>query len=345
MVIDETGLFPERSRDLLAGLRSSVSAKGGRIVHISVRGDSPLYAEILANPATVAHVYAAPDDCDIDDRAAWYAANPTLGQIKQIQYMEDEVVRIAAAPGDEPSFRAYDLNQGLSPTLEMICTPADLKACFVDDLPPREGPAYLGFDFGAATSGTSATCVWPRSGRVETWLSFGDNPTLKKRSLRDDAPYLEMEKRGELKTHPGRVVNLDSFLSDLQTDLVGVRVAGAAADSYKDSEAKDFLDRAAVRWPITFRRVGAGRDGGQDIRAFQRLVLTQQLKMLPNLSLSTAISKSTLRRDGNGNPGLDKAKQNGRIDVLSSAVIACGLAEPHFSRPARPRRYRSAIAR
>ena len=41
VVVDETGLFPERARELLAGLRSSVSAKGGRIIHISVRGDSP----------------------------------------------------------------------------------------------------------------------------------------------------------------------------------------------------------------------------------------------------------------------------------------------------------------
>ena len=32
VIVDETGLMPERSRELLAGLRSSVSAKGGRIV-------------------------------------------------------------------------------------------------------------------------------------------------------------------------------------------------------------------------------------------------------------------------------------------------------------------------
>lgn len=61
VIVDETGLMPERSRDLLAGLRSSVSAKGGRTIHISVRGDSPLYREILSNPATVAHVYEPPD--------------------------------------------------------------------------------------------------------------------------------------------------------------------------------------------------------------------------------------------------------------------------------------------
>ena len=76
VLVDECGLFPERARDLLAGLRSSVSARNGRIRHISILGDSPLFAEILANPACVSHVYAAPDECDLDDEAAWRAANP-----------------------------------------------------------------------------------------------------------------------------------------------------------------------------------------------------------------------------------------------------------------------------
>ena len=56
--VDETGLFPLRARDLLAGLRSSVSARAGKIRHISVRGDSQLFAEILDNPAVPSHVYA-----------------------------------------------------------------------------------------------------------------------------------------------------------------------------------------------------------------------------------------------------------------------------------------------
>ena len=67
VIVDETGLLPERARDLLAGLRSSVSARDGRIRHISIRGDSPLFREILENPAVVSHIHAAPDDCAIDD--------------------------------------------------------------------------------------------------------------------------------------------------------------------------------------------------------------------------------------------------------------------------------------
>ena len=335
VLIDETGLMPERARELLAGLRSSVSAKGGRIVHISVRGDSPLFREVLENPANVCHVYAAPAGCRIDDRDAWAAANPGLGTIKQLDYMVNEVERIAGAPGDEPSFRAFDLNEALNPARAMIFSPDDLRQCFVRDVPEREGPAFIGLDFGEAVSGSAACVIWPTSGRTETWLAFGDVPDLPTRGRRDDAPYVQMERRGELRTYPGRVVPVASFLADLQADLSGSRVAGAAADSYKDSEALDFLDRAAVRWPVQFRRVGAGKDGGRDVRAFQRLVIQRRLRMAENLSLATAISKSTVRYDGNGNPGLDRANSRGRIDVLSAAVIAAGLAEPAFDRPVR----------
>ena len=338
VVIDETGLMPERARELLAGLRSSVSAKGGRVIHISVKGDSPLFAEVLSNPATVKRIFAAPDGCTLDDEAAWAAANPGLGTIKMTSYMEAEVERIRGAPHDEPSFRAYDLNQALSPTREMICSPDDLRACFVAELPPRDGPCFLGFDFGEAVSSTAAAAVWPTTGRVETWMAFGDIPALAERARRDSAPYVAMKARGELRTYPGRIVRPDIFLSDLQTDLAETRVAAAGADSYKDSEIKDFFDRAAVRWPIDFRRVGAGKDGGRDVRAFQRLVLQKKLALSENLSLVSAISKSTLRRDGNGNPGLDRATGRGRIDVLSAAVIACGLAESAFDRPVRRKR-------
>ena len=344
VLIDETGLMPERGRELLAGLRSSVSAKGGRIVHISVRGDSPLFAELLANPATVAHVFSAPDGCAIDDQAAWAAANPGLGTIKQTAYMGHEVNRIrSGAPADEPSFRAFDLNQNLSPVREMILSPDDLRACFVAELPPRSGSCFIGFDFGEATSSTAAAAIWPATGRMETWQAFGDTPPLADRARRDSAPYVAMQERGKLRTYAGRIVRPELFLADLQGELAGCKVAAAAADSYKDSEVKDFLDRAAIRWPIEFRRVGAGKDGGADVRSFQRLVHQHKIALAENISLVTAITKSTLRRDGNGNPAVDRASARGRIDVLSAAVIAAGLAESAFDRPPK-RRLRYVLA-
>ena len=320
VIVDETGLFPLRARDLLAGLRSSVSARDGKIRHISIRGDSILFAEILANPSVVSHVYAAPDECELTDEAAWYAANPGLGTIKSLSYMRAEVLRVQGVASDEPSFRALDLNLALSPTREMVCTPDDLRACFADAVEYR-GAVYLSFDIGEAASGTSACAFYPVTGALRTWLAFGETPTLADRAKRDGADYLAMERRGELRTYPGRTVPVRAFVADVRADLAGANVRLAVADEYKSAELKD-----CTPWPLTVVRTGAGPDGSAAVRAFQSAILTKTLALRANLSLSSAIKESTIRRDGNGNPAIDRARSAGRIDVLSAAVLAVGAA-------------------
>ena len=318
VIVDETGLLPERARDLLAGLRSSVSARDGRIRHISIRGDSPLFREILANPAVVSHIHAAPDDCAIDDEAAWRAANPALGLVKSVAYMRSEVLRVSGVPSDEPSFRALDLNLEISPTREMVCTPNDLRACFADSIECR-GPAYVGLDIGEAGSGTAAAAYWPATGAMKTWLAFGDTPSLRDRSKRDGTDYPAMLRRGELRVYPGRTVPVRAFIADVRADLGGVTVRQAVADAYRSSELKDCLP-----WPLVIVRSGTGPDGSQAVRLFQSAVLTGALSLRSNMSLSSAIKESTLRRDGNGNPAIDRARTAGRIDVLSAAILAVG---------------------
>ena len=311
VIVDETGLFPLRARDLLAGLRSSVSARAGKIRHISIRGDSMLFREILENPAVVSHVYAAPDDCDIGDESAWYAANPGLGAIKALSYMRAEVARVAGVASDEPSFRALDLNLEISPSREMVCSPDDLRACFADEVECR-GPCYLGIDVGEAGSGTAAAAYWPVTGALRTWLSYGNVPTLIERGRRDGADYAAMERRGELRTYPGRTVPVKAFVADVRADLADAKVRGAYADAYRAGELRD-----ALPWPLSIVRSGMGPDGSAAVRAFQRVVLTGALALRSNLSLASAIKESTLRRDGNGNPAIDSARSRGRIDVLS----------------------------
>ena len=329
VVVDETGLLPERSRDLLAGLRSSVSARNGTIRHISIRGDSPLFREILENPAVPSHVYSAPDDCEIADEGAWLAANPGLGIIKSLAYMRREVLRVQGVPSDEPSFRALDLNLEISPVREMVCSPGDLRSCFADDVECR-GPAYVGLDIGEAGSGTAAAAYWPASGALRTWLAFGNVPDLKARGARDAADYLAMQRRGELRTYPGRTVPVKAFVADVRSDLAGANVRAAVADAYKAGELRDCLP-----WPLTIVRSGAGPDGSQAVRAFQSAILTQTIKLRSNLSLASAIKESTLRRDGNGNPAIDRARSAGRIDVLSAPILAVGAgAKPRGARRA-----------
>ena len=304
----------------------------------------PEILERREDPSVRVHEYTAPAKAAIDDVAAWAAANPGIAcGIKSLSYMRDEARRVAVTRTDEASYRALDLNQKIDPTKEMIFSVSDVAACHVDEVPARAGPVCLGVDVGEAVSGSAWCAIWPETGRVEMRLAFGDKPSLADRGRADGANYVAMARRGELVTYPGRVTPVREFLADLVVNMAGQHVHGLAADSYKDSESLDFFEGAGVRWPVEFRRVGAGKDGGRDVRALQRLVLAGRLRMIESLAFGSAVASATIRRDANGNPGLSKASSRGRIDVLSAAVIAAGLAEPLFDRP-RPRRRRFAFS-
>ena len=331
VLVDETGLFPLRARDLLAGLRSSVSAKGGQTRHISIRGDSPLFQEILDNPAIVSHVYAAPDDCAIDDPAVWASSNPGLGLVKQLSHLRAEVERVKTLPVGRAKFPSIGTQPDDLSGAGNDLYADDIRACFTDDL-ESTGPCFVSYDIGEAGSGTAAAAYWPETGALRTWLSFGDVPSLTERGKRDGSDYLSMQRQSELQVYPGRTVPIKAFVSDVRSDLAGANVRAAVADAYRSAELLD-----CVPWPLTIVRSGTGPDGSQAVRAFQSAVLTKRLQLEPNMSLASAIKESTLRRDGNGNPAVDRARSHGRIDVLSAAILAVGVGAKY--RPAKPLRF------
>ena len=334
-VVDEIGLLKERDRDLVNGMRSSTSAKNGRFVALSIRGDGPFIPEILArrgDPDLSVHLYESDPKKPLDDEANWRASNPGLGSIKSIEYMKTESRRVLATPADENAFRAQDLNQAVSASRAMICSLSDWVACVTDKLPERTKRAVVGVDLGGSSSMTAAVALFvpnDKGGpvRVEVWGAFPDDPDLKARSKADGENYELMERRGELQVYSGRVTPVGEFLRDLAGRLEGVNVLSVGADRFRKSEALQAFDSARVSWPIYWRGQGASAtaDGSADVRSFQKLVLSGRLRLAESLLMASAIKASAIRYDPLGNPSLHKA--GGRIDALSAAVIAAGLAE------------------
>ena len=328
---DEMGLYPEKGRALVAGLLSSTSAKDGRLIAISVMGDSPLTAELVQrrdDPSVVVHAYHAPAGCALDDPKAWDAANPGIAEgIKSKSYMADMARRAAALPSEQANFRAFDLNQTGAVGVDAVVPLDRWEAVERQPKPERAGPCYIGLDIGGSTSLTAASAYFPETGRLDMWGGCGDMPNLLTRGESDGVAirYQRMEERGELRTWPGRVTPVGEFLAWVVEELAGEEVATAAADRYRAAEAQDALDAAGVNWPMEWRAQGSGPSGSEDIRHFQRAVEGGTLRPGECLLLKSAISESVLRYDGNGNPALHRGRQKGRIDALSAAVLAVGL--------------------
>ena len=336
-IVDEMGLMGEKDRELISGLRTATSARDGRLLALSIRGDSPMLEEMLERAelsTCVVHLHApeTDDGGDVDtaDPEVWAKGNPGIkAGIKSAQWMADEVARVEATPSDRATFLALDLNLPGRPSTEVLFSLDHYRAAVVDgrELPPRKGPCVLGLDMGEAASASAAFAIWPLTGRCEAFMGFGDVPDLVTRGKADGARYDLMHAAGELWTYPGRVTPVASFVEALAAALEGGDVFSCSADGYKQSEVVDAVEAAEVSWPLVFRRVGAGKDGGRDVRALQRLFIGEKLKMRASLAFASAVRAARVRRDGNGNPGIDRAKRRGRIDLVSAAALAAGEAE------------------
>ena len=332
VLIDELGLLPERFRALIAGLKSSLIAKRGKLVCLSIRGTSPFTTEALerkGRPGVVVHHWAAKADCKIDDPEQLLAANPGVesGILKLADLVQD--ARDAEGTPDEPFFRAHHLNARMDPTKELICTPTDWAACVVDpsELPPRVGPCFLGFDPGGSSSLT-ATCAMWANGRTEFHTAVPASPGLAQRGALDGCGslYSLAESRGELRAYSGKVTPIRDFLAGVIHDLAGVEIVAGGSDQYRRSEIEQVLDdpETGVEFDWNFRRMGSGPQGSNDCRAFQKFLLKREIKTVPSLLFAHGLSSAVIARDGNGNPSLLRSGR-GRIDLVSAAVLASGL--------------------
>ena len=348
-ITDEIGLLTERNRELVAGMRSAVSARNGRFIALSIWGSSPFVPEIVArrdDPGVSVHLFQSDPKAKLDDEAEWHKSNPGLASgIKSLDYMRDAARRVLHTPADQSFFRAHEMNIPAKPNIETIFSLDEWQKCKVEILPQKVGPCVVGFDLGGSRSMSALVAIWPTSGRIEAWGAFPGNPDLLDRGQADGVGdlYSRMEKQGELWTYSGRVVDVSQFLKDCAGRFAS-KVARSAADRYRRAETLDALDDASLRWPLEFRGTGASRvaDGSFDVRAFQNLVLTKAIKHEGSLLLESAITEASVRKDPGGNPALSKSRNNGRIDALSAAVLAAGLYKRLGA--SRPRRkIRSAI--
>ena len=336
-VCDEIGLLSEQSRGLVNSMRSSVSAKAGKFLSLSIWGDGPFVPEIVArreHEGVCVHLFQAEEGAALDSAEAWDAANPGLkAGIKSRDYMVSESRRVASSVSDQPAFLAFDLNRPQSPSREQVCSPTDWHACTVKDsseLPERRGACFVGVDIGGSASMCAASSYWPDTGRLEIFAGFPSRPNLVDRGTADGVgnAYSEAASRNELAVFSGRITPAGDFVRHVAAKLVGAEVVGAASDQFRRGEVQQVLEAEPdeIPWPWYWRRQGSGPTGSADCRAFQKAVFAREIKTLRGLLMPLALRSTVLKRDSNGNPSLHRGGSGARIDVLSATVLAFGLA-------------------
>ena len=335
-VFDELGLLKERDRELVNGLRSSVSARNGRFIGLSIQGDAPFTEEMLARRGAAGlavHHYAAPEDCSLDDEDAWRAANPGLELgIKAMDYMRHQALRALTTPADAPAFRAFDLNQPQDIAQQQLVTAQDWKGLQRehDSLPAQTGPMILGVDLSSGYAMSAAVAYWPETLRMEGLCAFPAEPGLKARGDADGVGglYERMASRGELIVTHGRTVDVAEFLHSALSVFGAPDVV--VCDYWRLRELKDGLDGAGIPPGIIITRRMGWKDGSEDVRNFQRAVKESRIRTPVSLAVGSAMSGAVTVSDPVGNMMLAKGTMGGRRgrhkdDLAAASVLAVSI--------------------
>ena len=331
---DEPSQWGPRGELLAAAIRTALGKrKGARAVFIGTRpaSDSHFFARLLAevDPAVFSLVYAARPDDDPYKVATWRRANPGLSfGLPDIEVLRAEARLARRDPAELATFKALRLNGGTSEVeVQMLIDATTWRGVEVDPLPPREGPCALGIDLGGTAAFSAAAAYWPKTGRLEGFVSCGTSPPLAQRALADGVPgvYETMRDAGELIQLGGRVVPVGPFLAEAVRRFG--RPQALAADRWRAGELEDGVRDARLHLPEPTWRGQGWRDGSVDVRLFRGAALEGKVSAPVSLAMRAALAEAKTVADSASNEKLAKAgegqhRRRGRDDLAAAIVLA-----------------------
>lgn len=290
------------------------------------------------DPRIVSHLYTAPAECELDDRGAWRAANPALGEFRSMADMEDYSRRAMASPAQENSFRWLYLNQRIEASAPYVSV-ALWKACggpVADDW--RGAEVFGGLDLSASNDLTAFARVAWVDGSLQVRSTFWlPEEGLREKARTDKVPYDVWAREGLLTTTPGRTVDYDWVAPVVLEMLRSEGIAKIAFDRWGMKFFRPALERAGAT-PEEIERFVEFGQGFQSmspaLRALDGVLLNGRMRHGGHPVLTMCAANAVVKMDPAGNRKLVKMASNRRIDGMVALAMAVSTAgEPVISAP------------
>jgi phage terminase large subunit-like protein len=289
------------------------------------------------DPTIICHLFAADEDCDLDDQVQWKKANPALGKFRDYEDLASAIRKAKRMPAWEPTVRNLFLNQRVSPTATLISR-AEWTACVGKVEFQDKEEIYLGLDLSSVVDLTALVMGSASDPcRVQAFF-WKPEDLLTDQSMRDfgagNMRYLEWLRTGHLRVSPGRSIDpeiIATFIAELYQRYT---VRGLAYDrwrmddlmrefdhvglqTYKEGEKGDGL--RLVPWGQGFRDMAAAVD------ALELAITERKLIQPNNPCLNWNLTNAVATMDAAGNRKLDKDKSTFRIDGAVALTMMMGL--------------------
>ncbi|MBK8916478.1 MAG: terminase large subunit [Phycisphaerales bacterium] len=283
-------------------------------------------AKNAPDPRIVSHVYAAPEECALDDRSAWAAANPALGVFKAMSDLESAAKLALAMPANEPEFRNYSLNQRVEAASPFVSKSVwEANGADPGDVSGRR--VWGGLDLASVNDLTALVLVDEAGGAHSTfWLPKAG---LVEKSRSDHVPYDLWEREGYLQTTPGKAIEYEYIAECLRGVFDRCDVQAIGFDRYNMKFLRPWLERSGFTESELERFVEFGQGTASmtpALRALETRLLNGALRHGGNPILRMCAANARVVGES-GARKFDKAKARGRIDGMVALAMAVGVAE------------------
>lgn len=320
-----------RSRELWDNLKTGMAKRKNALgVTISTQAadDMHFWSQMLDAepvPSFYVQLHAAPDDCALDDRDAWRAANPALGEFLNEEEFADAAAMAMRSPSFEPAFRLLNLNQRVAAEGRFL-NPAEWDANGEPFDPAElEGKrCYGGLDLSSTRDLTALALWFPDEGKLLVW-HFVPTDTIGERVERDRVPYDRWAADGWIETTVGRATDRLAVARRLADIRQMYDVQGIAFDRWRFEDLGKLLSDEGIELPMK-EFVPGFKSYAPAVDAFERAVLEKRMQHNGSPILRWQAGNVIVETDPAGNRKPTKAKSLDRIDGIVSAIMACGLA-------------------
>jgi phage terminase large subunit-like protein len=332
-ILDEVGQVQGPTDKFVSAITTAQGAYANPLL-IAISTQAPTDADMFStwldrqkaapDPRVVSHVYAAPEECALDDPKGWAAANPALGKFRSLADVEKESKKALELPAFEPEFRNLILNQRVE-----AVSPFVSKSTW-DENGGEPGDAkglkmWAGLDLSSVHDLTALVGVDETGGVHPTfWLP---HEGLAEKSRREKVPYDLWERQGLLRTTPGKAIEYEHVAEYLRGffDRYNVQALGF------DRALMNFLTPWLVKANFSEAELAKFVPFGQGtlsmtpaLRELEVKLLNAQLRHGKHPILNMCRHNAVVVGDS-GARKFDKHKARGRIDGMTALANAVGV--------------------
>ena len=326
---------PNKAERMVAALRTAAGKQTScKFVALGTRpaSEDHWFSRMLAGGADYSQCHAADAEDPPFAAKTWRKANPSLARMPDLAAaIKTEAREAKRDPAALAMFKSLRLNLGMPDVRREYLIGPDAWAAAEADV-PRDGELVFGLDLGSGASMSAIAACWAESGRLEIMAAFPSTPTLAERGLRDGVGrlYLNLLDTGDLLTLGENVVPIPDLLQAAYVRF-GVPTS-IVCDRWREKELLDALSTIGAATMIEVRGMGF-RDGGEDVRHFQRAILSGQVKPQRSLLLRSAMGEAVTVSDPAGNRKIVKRRDRSRDDAAVAACLAGAYVHRRKSAP------------